>query len=218
MRGILTGRAGLGFVLALILAAAISPGCVTTSCLTSPNVLPEDGFAYTLGFTTIQELGVGSPIMAFRWGVGDGVDIGGGIDMLTTKLDVRYQFLRSERHFLDGTVEAGMGVLFMVFPTYFVGVGLGVDIGPPERGISPYVNYRWTSLSLIETSELEAEDDDDDFDFADIDGWGQVTVGVEIRLSEKVAIVGEMSMLTDLETPEGEELTTLSVGFRIMKF
>ena len=202
----------------LALVAALGGGCFTTSVLSSPNTLPEDAFAYTIGFTTIDQLGIGSTIMGFRFGVGDGLDIGAAIDMLTAKVDARYQFLKSEEHFVDATVELGMGFIAFALPTYYVGVGFGLDFGSPEGGVSPYVNYRWTGLSLIDTSELTAEDTDGEFDFTGLNGWGQITVGVELRLSEKFAIIPEVSWVQELESALGEKLLTYSVGIRISKF
>ncbi len=202
----------------LVLAAALSAGCITTSSLSSPNVLPEDGFAYTIGAKTVPEVSVGGPVMAFRWGVGDGLEIGGGMEMATMTFGARYQFLRSEQHFVDATIEAGMGMLIFILPTYYVGVGLGFDFGTPEGGFAPYVNYRWTGLSLVDTSDLSDPDNNDDFSISTIDGWGQVTVGVELRLSERLALIPEVSWLQDLEGPGGEDLMTYGVGIRISKF
>lgn len=202
----------------LALAAVFTAGCFTTSSLSSPNVLPEDGFAYTIGAKAVSEIGIGGPVMAFRIGMGEGLEIGGGMEMATLTLGARYQFLKSEEHFVDATIEAGMGMLVFILPTYYVGVGLGFDIGSPEGGISPYVNYRWTGLSLMDTSDLTDPDNNEDFNISTIDGWGQITVGVELRLSEKFAIIPEVSWIQDLEGSQGEELMTYGVGIRISKF
>jgi hypothetical protein len=202
----------------LALAAALSAGCITTSSFSSPNVLPEDGVAYVIGAKAVSEVGVGGPIMAVRWGMGDGLELTGGMEMATLTFGARYQFLRSEQHFVDAAIEAGMGMLAFILPTYYVGVGLGFDLGSPESGIAPYVNYRWTGLSLIDTTDLTDSDSNDDFDIDTIDGWGQVTVGVELRLSEKFALIPEVSWIQDLEGSTGETLMTYGVAIRISKF
>jgi len=202
----------------LVLAAMMSGGCFTTSVLSSPNVLPEGGFAYTIGFNSISEVDTVSTVMGFRYGLGNGLDVGAAIDMITAKVDVKYQFLRSEEHVVDADVEMGMGWIAFGLPTYYLGVGFGFDIGSPDGGISPYVNYRWTGLSLLETADLTAEDEDGDFDFTGLSGWGQITVGAELRLSRNFALVPEVSWIQELESSTGEKLLTYSVGVRISKF
>jgi len=202
----------------LVIAAMVSGGCFTTSVLSSPNALPEGAFAYTIGFTSINEVDIGSTVMGFRYGLGEGLDVGAAIDMITAKVDVKYQFLRSEQHLLDGSVELGMGWIAFGLPTYYAGVGLGIDVGSPDGGISPYINYRWTGLSLIEAGDLAAEDEDGDFDFTGLDGWGQITVGAELRLSRNFALIPEVSWIHELESSTGEKLLTYSVGIRISKF
>jgi len=203
---------GLAFV------AMLSGGCFTTTVLSSPNVLPEGGFAYTFGFSSIDQVDVGSTVMGFRYGLGNGLDIGAAIDMITAKVDVKYQFLRSEEHVVDADVEMGMGMIAFGLPTYYVGVGFGFDIGSPDGGISPYVNYRWTGLSLLEITDLESEEDASDFDFTGLTGWGQITVGAELRLSRNFALIPEVSWIQELESALGEKLLTYSVGVRISKF
>jgi hypothetical protein len=203
---------------ALAFAMVLGSGCFTTGVLSSPNVMPEGDFAYTIGITKIDIVDMGSTVMGFRFGLGEGFDAGASFDQLTAKADIRYQFLKSEEHFVDATVELGTGAMFFSLPIYYVGVGFGLDFGSPEGGISPYVNYRWTGLSLLDMGDLEGEDDDGEFDFTGLNWWGQVTVGVELRLSKGLAIIPEVSWIQELESALGEKLLTYSVAVRISKF
>jgi hypothetical protein len=202
----------------LALAAMLGSGCFTTSVLSSPNVMPEGTMAYTMGMTKINQVDISTTVMGFRFGLGNDMDAGAAFDQLTAKADVRYQFLKSEEHFVDGTVEMGMGFMFFALPIYYVGVGFGLDLGTPDSGVSPYVNYRWTGLSLMELGELEGEDEDSDFEFSGLAGWGQITLGLELRLSKQFAIIPEVSWIQGLESALGEKLLTYSVGIRMGKF
>lgn len=192
-------------------AALISgSGCFITSNLNSGKVLPKDEFAFTAGIITISEVDVGSTILGFRYGVGEQMDFGVGMEMFIIKADVRYQFLNSEQHFLDASAEVGMGAIVFSLPVYHVGVGLSKTLGR----VTPFAHYRWTGLGLIEIEELWEEDEDNEFTF-DPDGWGQISLGMQLHVGEKMSIVAEYIILNGIDSIGGEELSAVAVGVRI---
>jgi hypothetical protein len=102
-------------------------------------------------------------------------------------------------------------MMAVIIPTYYVGVGVGFNLGP---ALAPYVRYRHTFLGVKDTGDA---DEDGDFNLNEINGWGQAIVGCEIRMN-KVAIIPEVSWVQDLESDTGEQLQTFSLGIRFASF
>ena len=184
--------------LAALCALSISGGCVSWN-LKSGKTMPQGRGAWTVGFSAVELEGetFSLPLVAYRYSPAERWDMGVETSWLSFTLDARYQILVDEKHGLDSAIQIGAGTL--VVPFNFAGITLSKDVGE----FTPYLHYKRTWIDFSEFSSSSGSVTE----LTDV-----VSLGSEIHLDKKLAIIVEVGLVT---FPVIEEnFVSYSFGFR----